>query len=301
MKIDRFCPLCGNNKCTSHWACVSDFLMDRMFRWDAPKDCRLQHCQACDFYFFDIRPDDKEIQRFYEGYRDDEYQHNRQKYEKSYSTEFNSTLGAHPIEIANRIAIMEQMMSSNDVSFALDVLDYGGNEGRLIPESVSGAKYCYDLSGAETVLSVTKLTAADLGRHAYGLIMLQHVLEHIPYPVKFLKENIYPLLNEESFLYIELPYEIELVLPMLARNRTPFYSFKNRFKLYRPSWFLPSLPFKSGPEFHEHINGFSLASLTSLLAGAGLEKVDAQLLDLDAGWCQVKILICLARKARRDG
>lgn len=33
-----------------------------------------------------------------------------------------------------------------------------------------------------------------------------------------------------------------------------------------------------------------------MLAEAGLEGVDSQIVDLDSGWCQVKILYCLARK-----
>jgi hypothetical protein len=146
------------------------------------------------------------------------------------------------------------------------------------------------------VQGVRKLTEAELKNNSYGLIMLQHVLEHISYPSQFLKDNIVTLMGDESYLYIELPYEIELIQPLLDKNRTLYYALKNRFKLYRPNWFLPSLPFTSGPEFHEHINGFSLASISSLLAGAGLEGVDSQIMELDAGWCQVKILYCLAKK-----
>ena len=294
MKIADLCPLCGNGKCASHWASVSRFLRERMFESRGPKGCRVLYCEQCDFYFFNIRPDDSEMQLFYQGYRSDQYQRQREKYEANYTTEFNASLGTHPMEIANRVAIMEGVLQRNGVSCGVDVLDYGGNEGRLIPESITGKKYCYDLSDNKTLAGVTKVTKSELDQHAYGMIMLQHVLEHISYPAQFLKDAIVPLMGDESCLYIELPYEIELVQPLLDRNRTLYYALKNRFKLHRPDWFLASLPFTSGPEFHEHINGFSLASIPHLLAAAGLESLDSQILELDAGWCQVKIIYCLA-------
>ncbi len=297
MNIDDACPLCGNAKCTSHWACVSRFLRERMFENRVPKGCHLQHCDLCDFYFFNIRPDDSEMQRFYRGYRDNEYQRQREKYEANYTAEFNVSLGTHPVEIANRIAIMESVLERNDVSFEVDVLDFGGNEGRLIPETITGTKYCYDLSDNATVFGIKKLAERELKHYSYGLIMLQHVLEHISYPVQFLRDNIVTLMEDESYLYIELPYEVELVQQLLHKNRKLYYALKNRFKLYRPDWLFPSLPFTSGPEFHEHLNGFSLASSPSLLTGAGLEAVDSQIMELDAGWCQAKILYCLARKS----
>jgi len=267
-----------------------------MFEGRGPKGCNLQYCERCGFYFFNVRPDDTEMQRFYHGYRGDQYQRQREKYEANYTKEFNDTLGTHPVEIANRVAILEGVMSATGISPEVDVLDFGGNEGKLIPHTVAGAKYCYDLSDNPTVPGVAKLSKNELTQHRYGLIMLQHVLEHISYPVQFLKDNIIDLMDEKTRLYIELPYELELVQQLLERNRTLFYAFKNRFKLYRPEWFLPSLPFTSGPEFHEHLNGFSLTSIAPLLSAAGLECLYSDISDLDAGWCRAKIICCLARK-----
>lgn len=295
MNIDNNCPLCGNTGCVSYWACVSRFLRERMFEGRGPKGCRLQHCECCGFYFFNIRPDDAEMQRFYRDYRGDWYQRQREKYEENYTKEFNDALGTHPVEIANRVAILEDILAGAGVSSEVDVLDFGGNDGKLIPPSMTGAKYLYDLSGNPTVHGIIKLSQDELTRHHYGLVMLQHVLEHISYPVEFLKYNIVDLMDEETRLYIELPYELELLQPLLDRNRTLIYAFKNRVKLYRPQWFLPSLP-PLGPAFHEHLNAFSLASIPPLLSAAGLECLHGDIIDLDTGWCRAKILCCLARK-----
>lgn len=99
MDIDHACPLCGNTKCVSHWASVSRFLREKMFENQGPKGCRLQHCKDCDFYFFNLRPDDAEMQRFYQGYRGIEYQRQRERFEANYTEEFNRFLGTHPVEI----------------------------------------------------------------------------------------------------------------------------------------------------------------------------------------------------------
>lgn len=296
MKIDNNCPLCNNPDCTSHWASVSRFLRERMFEGRAPKGCRFQHCERCGFYFFNIRPDDAEMQRLYQDYRGEHYQCQREKYDSGYTKEFNDSLGSHPTEVANRITILEDVLTATGTPCDVDVLDFGGNEGKLIPQSLTGVKYCYDLSGNPTVSGVTMLLQDQLPQHRYGLIMLQHVLEHVSYPVQFLKDNIVGLMDDDTKLYIELPYELEPLPSLLAMNRKPFYVFKNRFKLYRPEWFLPTLPFTSGPEFHEHLNGFSLKSIPPLLSAAGLECLHSDLIDLDSGYCKTKIICCLARK-----
>lgn len=258
MNIENICPICGNMNCYSHWACVSRFLKERMFDNRAPKGFRLLRCEHCDFYFFNIRPEDAEMQRFYSEYRGEEYQRQREKWEPKYTAEFNAALGAHPLEVANRIAIMESVLTRNGISYGVDVLDFGGNEGRLIPEKITGAKYCYDLSGNVTVPGVRKITCRELKAFSYGLIMLQHVLEHVSYPVKFLRENIAPLMKEGSYLYIELPCEEKLLQPILEKNSMIYFAVKNRLKLYRPDWLLPSLPPLLGPVFHEHLNIFTL-------------------------------------------
>ena len=292
MDFIKYCPICTGTYLESYRVCISSFLHERMFNHNSVQDCQFVRCERCDFYFFNIRPDESEMKRLYVGYRGDEYQKQRQKNEPGYTSQLNAMIGNNPVEIHNRVTALQEVLKRNNIPDSISVLDYGGNDGKLIPESISGKKYCFDLSDNITIEEVIKLDRDELALHNYDLIMLSHVLEHVSYPQEVMRE-VTSVMREGTHLYVELPYELENVKLMFRRNRTLVGVLKGFFKRNRPKWLFPSVSFGLGPGFHEHINYFNTASLKKLIYVGGLRCVDMGVKKVNLGWANVDILFFL--------
>jgi len=298
MEIISQCPVCNSEFVEGFKAGIAPFLQDRIFKFRGPKSCKFFHCSQCDFYFFNIRPDMDEMSQLYEGYRSAVYQSQRQLYELDYTKDFNARLGKDPLEREARIGNLEKILSSNKISSSIDILDFGGNDGCMIPPSLTGNKYCFDISDVQTVGGVQSIGESELGLHHYDLIMLCHVLEHVSYPVVFL-DNVTRLMGEESYLYIELPDDLGEQRAAIDFSKTIKGRIKHVVKILRPRWFMPQKPYSMGPLMHEHINCFTIPSLRELIRVSGLECVDIGKTQLNFGSSEQSILYCLARRPYR--
>jgi 2-polyprenyl-3-methyl-5-hydroxy-6-metoxy-1,4-benzoquinol methylase len=83
----------------------------------------------------------------------------------------------------------------------------------------------------------------------YDVIVCSNVLEHVPYPTKFLQE-IKSVMRSGTVLYIEIPLE-EIMLGLNSPHE--------KLKMKR--------------HWHEHINFFSERAMTELLNHCGLKLV----------------------------
>lgn len=295
MKQDSACPLCTAEPAEAYRVSISPFLRERMFASSGPRECHLLHCEQCNFYYYDIRPDEKEMAAYYSGYRSSVYQMQRQSFEKTYNHAYNEMIGNSPDEVASRIANLERVLAGNGVSVSTDVLDYGGNDGRFIPPGITGSKYCFDISNNATVEGVSGIDETGLISRRFGLVLLCHVLEHIPYPVEIVQRAA-SLLRGDGYLYIELPSEMSIVNMIKGKSRSFSGMLVGLLKRSRPTWILPKMSFGVSPGFHEHVNFFTPCSLEKLLASEGLELLEAGEKRLDFGWSESDILYCLAKK-----
>jgi len=280
MKIENRCPVCGGESFAAYTAPIAPFVRDRMFQNACEAECLLLHCIKCNFRFFNVRPDALEMSRQYDDYRGMEYQQQRERHEPGYTREFNQLIGNNATEIKNRGNFLKQLLEKNNVPGDVSVLDYGGNDGRFIPEQMTGEKYCYDISGNAIIAGVTKLSRQELSGKTFDLVLLAHVLEHVPYP-KELMEEVVSVMSPSSLLYIELPDEVSL----------PF--FQSCKKALRNVLLGP----KENAVMHEHINQFTVSSLRNLLGETGLRAISIGTKRLDLGWMEVNILYCLSRKS----
>lgn len=133
----------------------ADFLFERQFGMQE-KATALGHCPNCGFSYSLYRPNDEEMDRLYSGYRDEEYQKQREKYEPNYTKEFNDSL-TNPEDGGKkrRDGILQFIQDYVDIGQTGTVLDFGGDRGQFIPEEfVNADKYVYEISGME-VLEVT--------------------------------------------------------------------------------------------------------------------------------------------------
>ena len=99
--------------------------------------------------------------------------------------------------------------------------------------------YIYDISDENTIEGTRKITFKEIYKKSFDLIICSHVLEHVPYPLKILK-NIYKAMNENTFLYLEMPFE-------------KIMHIKDNFELL-----------DNKKHWHEHINFFSKDSINAM-------------------------------------
>ena len=126
------------------------------------------------------------------------------------------------------------------------VIDYGGDEGQYIPRNITASRrIIFDPSNKiiphefEKINKFENLPLADL-------VMCCHTLEHVSYPQDLLKKLTH-LLSDKSYIYIELPLEVQNIFP-LSPNEIP-------------------------RQIHEHINTFTTRSLTSMINAVGLKII----------------------------
>lgn len=243
------CIICEGQNLKKYKAKISLFLAERMFK-NKLKENLLIECQDCLFRYYELRPSEEEIAKFYSGYRGEEYQKQREKFEDGYTQEANYNIGHSAENLKNRKLNLTQILESNiDCSKIKTVLDYGGDQGQFIPEILKNAdKYVYDVSGIETIEGVKFIgDENELKNYDWDFIMCCHLLEHVSYPMEILNK-ILSILKPGGYLYIELPNETFIrtgIKEFIRRPRRIIEVIENRTTLLIP-------------QMHEHINIFNI-------------------------------------------
>ena len=198
----RTCILCGQDKCTYDKAHFAPFLVERMFL-GKQQNTRLIHCSNCGLYYSDYRPTEEEMNRLYNCYRDDTYVAQRKKYEPNYINEKFSIIEYCEERKSSVIKFISSFINFDSIK---NILEYGGDKGQYIPDKFPNAqKYVYDISGNQTISEVRSLkNLKNLKQIKWDFILCMHLLEHLSDPLETL-HNLVELLDENSYLYIELP------------------------------------------------------------------------------------------------
>ena len=270
-RIAYRCICCDSGTLRRSPAILMPFVAKRVFDWE-PVDiaeewglrdiksgmayplCNSVQCSVCGALFLDIRFSDQEMARLYSGYRDDEYAQLRNRFEPGYSSRNKIILGG-----ATHIPAVENFLSGY-VQPPLKILDWGGDTGLNTPfRSASELLHIYDISAKSALPGASRVGKATVERTPYDLIVLSHVLEHIPYPARTIAE-IRSLMTRDAVLYIEVPHE-DIV--RLNRGSADLLTRKRHW--------------------HEHINFFTRESLGALLERSGLRTLDMQTLETSYG------------------
>lgn len=229
------CIICGSNLLVKCQTAFAPFLVDRMF--DGQKIATdIIYCESCGFCYSGYRPTKEEMSKLYNGYRNNDYQKQRNIYEKNYTESYNYSLGHDSKEMDYRKQSLYNILKDNiDVSEIKNILDFGGDEGQFIPDQLNHTqRYVYDVSGVSTVNEIKKISdETELIKHRYDLVMCCHVLEHVSYPIEIIN-GLINLLEDNKYLYLEVPYE-KYLMPKTI----------NGLKCYLNT-----------PKIHEHINSF---------------------------------------------
>ena len=196
------CPCCESQELQRWPAIVSPFITTYACG-SKPQLCGLCECRSCTFRFFDSRLTDEEIAKLYAGYRGDEYYKARHACEPWYTRAANDGIGGDTHEIASRKQNLIAVLGDHAKSITT-VLDYGGDRGQMIPDTLGRERFVYEISDAPTVDGVQRIT--QLNGRKFDFVMLAHVLEHCSEP-KDMLNTLKPLLHERSLLYLEVPFE----------------------------------------------------------------------------------------------
>jgi hypothetical protein len=266
-RIASRCICCDGDALKKSPAILMPFIAKRTFDWEpveitddwglrdiksgvAYPLCNSVQCTVCGALFLDIRFSDSEMSSLYSGYRDEEYSAVRERFEPGYKSRNKIILGG-----ATHIPKVEAFLSAY-VTPPLKILDWGGDTGLNTPfKSRSKLFHVYEISDKPTIQGASRVEKKTIQNTVYDLIVLAHVLEHVPYPAKTITE-ICSVMGKDTILYIEVPHEDLVRLNSGSQN----------LLAKKKHW-------------HEHINFFTGQSLKLLLERCGLRALGMQSLE----------------------
>lgn len=247
----------------------------------APALTRIMFCADCGFRFFDRGLSDGETERYYRGYRSNDYCVARNRCEPFYTPRVHRELAVWLASPQRRQALAEVLVhSGGNGKFGL-ILDYGGGDGTLIADLDARERAVVDPSGAQPVAGVSRITEEACSERQWDLIVCAQVLEHLTDPRRTV-EKLGGLLAPAGRMYLEVPDEIwenrsfagalrDRWLGWLVRRPTmllagDIFSTACRIKLgiLPPFGFIP---------MREHLQYFTEQSLRAIIHACGLHVV----------------------------
>ena len=284
MQIAQSCVTCGNKDLITSPAVLMPFISHRVFNWKPQKInrhwklnsinegnayniCNSLLCKKCKLLFLDMRFDKNELGRLYKDYRGESYSKTRNMYEGNYDKRTNFLRKKLP-----HFKKIETFISKYKSNFH-SILDWGGGNGRNTPfiKNNNAEIYIYDISNENTIEGTRKILFKEIYKKSFDLIICSHVLEHVPYPLKILK-NIYKAMNENTFLYLEMPFE-------------KIMHIKDNFELL-----------DNKKHWHEHINFFSKNSINAMLIKSNLKIISFKMLKTIDDMTERHVFQVLAKK-----
>ena len=268
------CLACKNEKIISRDTIVTGFLSERIFGITDGSliPVKIYYCTNCGFTSYDRRLSENEEKKLYSGYRSEEYQLMRQKYEENYTKDFNYLLGHDEKGLQAKESLLSEILIKHIHNHIYNGLDYGGDLGQRYPKNFPiDNKYVYDISGVKPLEGIISLASYDMAKTIdFDFIMCNHTLEHIADLDSFV-ELVKGLGNTNTWFYFEVPFD------------SPFYPWspekriRNRLtlQLQRMKRYLYLRLEKVGTiyakrtryfcQMHEHVNFFTPYALKEFL------------------------------------
>ena len=231
----------------------------------------MQLCTDCFFIQTKIPFHNDDIMRLYRDYRSPAYNRERIHYEPEYA-EIAPAIGQDHREVSTRrLALSTFLHKRVQTSDPLTILDYGGSDGRFIPD-IPGSKFVYEISNVDPIPGVTRIKSeSELG--TYSIVLFAHVTEHVTHPLNLVRK-LSAYVEPGGYLYIETPQEI---------------SDQQRAELQHTA-----LRLDIG--IHEHINYYCVPAVAALLEAAGFTVVAMESAPVDVGWAKSVHIRALGRK-----
>lgn len=287
------CLICNSSNIKVYESRTGDFLSARIFEDKKSIDINLMHCLDCGFSFYDYRLSNDELALLYKGYRNSDYQKQRQQYDCWYTKEINDIIGKNDKEIECKKKTLLRILNSYvNLNTIKTVLDYGGDKGQNIPDIPNVKKYLFDISCVEPVEDV--IVIKDLKKtQQYNLVISEECLEHVSDPMENIK-MLKSLISQEGYLYIEVPCEDPFNNSSIFNNLSflfsKYFSWKNIIK-----HFIKLKKEKKFKPMCEHQNYFTKKSLEILLQKNGFKILYLEEEKMNLGWRKSKNIFALAK------
>lgn len=231
----------------------------------------MQICLDCTFVSTKHPFSEDALGRLYSDYRSATYNRERIHYEPTYAA-LAPHVGTSDEEVETRVGGLTPWLADQiEHQPGFSMLDYGGSDGRFLPR-IEGQKYVFEISDCAPLAGITRISKeAELG--TYNYVQIAHVLEHVPEPLVLLK-RISSFVKPLGYLYIEVPQDLtDSELAELKAGNT-----------------------SRGLIVHEHVNCYSIQSISRLATVAGLDLISTQLVPADLGWTTCTNLRALCRR-----
>lgn len=279
-------PLCLC--CESHQVSVEPTLtslfLSRAAWGGKPEITNLLYCRDCGFRTFQRMLSVAEANHYYQNYRGDDYIRERGKDEIFYNQnayDRDKAWMASPRRQEELLKLIGPQCTIN-----MKVLDFGGNDGRLIYGINAPLKAVFDLSESPALPGLKKISSeSELHQNQWDLIICAQTLEHISRPDRTLAK-LSEITSKGGMIYVELPcqnwesYAFDgtfrnLLLALAQKYRwlhklLDFYStgFRVKVEVLPPFGFVP---------MREHVNFFTLESVEHLGRKLGLAVEHGQI------------------------
>ena len=227
-----------DNALSSYQKLRREVLFDVWFKQSNEVQLKSVYCEACGFACYAPRPDDGDIARKYEYLKQHEPNAGGQAEQNSYAEYLDRKRALRIYEICSRYQLNKQ----------IDVLDYGGGNGKLMRPFLERKHKCFLIDYYDNQLPGILKIGDDLNSYQtdakFDTIICSHVLEHVS-DVSKVVAKLKSLLKPEGIIYAEVPLEIWAGMEVEADPVT-------------------------------HINYFTKNSLTNLFLANGFEILEAK-------------------------
>lgn len=205
MSYNIFSCLCCLSKNVEYKSArLSRFTQWRISGVDPSDDVsnQLVSCKDCTFNASSVRLTSEEELKLYYKYRQEEYNNLRIICDPSYSSK--SLVFDHYYQDRKNMIkeIIQKNLTEQEIESVKSILDYGGEDGKYIPEMFNGAeKFVFDISNVDLIENVHSYDMQS--RNPVDFLMCCQVIEH--------KSNLDEIMNDlvslsKKWIYLEVPF-----------------------------------------------------------------------------------------------
>lgn len=278
------CPCCGTPTDNAYPALIAPFIRALVNPAHSSMVSLLQ-CRSCGHRFFSYQYTEDDLGRLYSGYRGERYFHTRHRLEPWYGRNTNSA-NLNPSLIRARreslLTFLSPLLSPKQNG--LVVADLGGDAGQFLPLELASNAYLIETSDQKPVAGVVRVNTLAEVPHDLDLLICAHVLEHLPHPTSFLHSHLASArIASGCLIYLEVPLErYDIAKQLQSKLYRQYLRLLIRFQPavivmdflsvlargYLGKVFPPLIL-----KMHEHVNFYTIDSLTACIRSAGLELI----------------------------
>ncbi len=190
-QLESICPLCNARESEVVYEDENNYL----FNVDIVLHLTISICKRCGFVFQSSAYNEQ-----YDRLISECYEH----YDKN-------TIFPFPNKSLENIRTMQMILEHVPNESHFNILEIGSNRGDML-YMIKTERPFVNILGIDPVRydcisevpTIRKYYEKNMFSNKFDMIILQHVLEHIKYPRKFI-ENISHVLSEDGVIYIEVP------------------------------------------------------------------------------------------------